>query len=47
MSAITIFPARVAGVYKSRFAQVIAGLLLGVALGVFTPRFCDRTEVFQ
>jgi hypothetical protein len=37
MSTITVFPARVAGLYKSRFAQVVVGLLLGIAVGVLTP----------
>ena len=42
MTTITAFPARIGGLYKSRFAQVVDGLLLGIGLGVFTPDFGDR-----
>ena len=47
MSAATVSPARVVGVYKSRFAQVIAGLLLGIALGVLTPDFATGLKFFS
>jgi aerobic C4-dicarboxylate transport protein len=39
MSTVMVFPARVVGLYKSRFAQVVAGLLLGIPLGVLAPDF--------
>jgi len=37
MTTTPVFPARVSGLYRSRFAQVVVGLLLGIALGVLTP----------
>jgi aerobic C4-dicarboxylate transport protein len=47
MSTVTVFPARVAGLYKSRFAQVVAGLLLGIVLGVLTPDFATGLKFFS
>ena len=47
MSTVAVFPARVAGLYKSRFAQVVADLLLGIALGVFTPNFATGLKFFS
>jgi aerobic C4-dicarboxylate transport protein len=47
MSTVTVFPARVAGLYKSRFAQVVAGLLLGIVLGVLTLDFATGLKFFS
>jgi aerobic C4-dicarboxylate transport protein len=47
MSTVTVFPARVAGLYKSRFAQVVVGLLLGIVLGVMTPDFAIGLKFFS
>jgi aerobic C4-dicarboxylate transport protein len=47
MSIVAVFPARVAGLYKSRFAQVVVGLLLGIALGVLTPDFAKGLKFFS
>jgi aerobic C4-dicarboxylate transport protein len=47
MSTVTVFPARVAGIYRSRFAQVVVGLLLGIALGVLTPDFATGLKFFS
>ena len=47
MTTITAFPARIGGLYKSRFAQVVVGLLLGIALGVFTPDFATELKFFS
>ena len=47
MSTVTVFPARVAGLYKSRFAQVVVGLLLGVVLGVVIPDFAIGLKFFS
>src|SRR5271170_5618876 len=47
MATITVLPARVGGLYKSRFAQVIVGLLLGIVLGVFTPDFATGLKFFS
>jgi aerobic C4-dicarboxylate transport protein len=47
MSTVTIFPARVAGLYKSRFAQVVVGLLLGIVLGVVIPDFAIGLKFFS
>ncbi|MGA7263660.1 MAG: C4-dicarboxylate transporter DctA [Stellaceae bacterium] len=35
------------GLYKSRFAQVVVGLLLGIGLGVFTPDFATELKFFS
>jgi aerobic C4-dicarboxylate transport protein len=37
----------VGGLLKSRFAQVVVGLLLGVGLGVFTPDFATGLKFFS
>ena len=47
MSATAVFPAKVMGLYKSRFAQVVVGLLLGIALGVLTPDFATALKFFS
>ena len=47
MTTITVFPARIGGLYKSRFAQVVVGLLLGIGLGVFTPDFATGLKFFS
>ena len=47
MTTITAFPARIGGLYKSRFAQVVVGLLLGIGLGVFTPDFATELKFFS
>ena len=47
MSTVTVSPARVAGLYRSRFVQVVAGLLLGIALGVLTPDFATGLKFFS
>jgi aerobic C4-dicarboxylate transport protein len=47
MSTATVFPVRVAGLYKSRFAQVVVGLLLGIVLGVMTPDFAIGLKFFS
>jgi Na+/H+-dicarboxylate symporter len=47
MSIVAVFPARVAGLYKSRFAQVVVGLLLGIAVGVLTPDFAIGLKFFS
>ena len=47
MSTVTVFPARVAGLYKSRFAQVVVGLLLGIVLGVVIPDFAIGLKFFS
>jgi aerobic C4-dicarboxylate transport protein len=47
MTTTTVFPTRVAGLYRSRFAQVVAGLLLGIALGVLTPDFATGLKFFS
>jgi aerobic C4-dicarboxylate transport protein len=47
ISTVTVFPARVAGIYRSRFAQVVVGLLLGIALGVLTPDFATGLKFFS
>ncbi len=47
MSTVTVFPTRVAGIYRSRFAQVVVGLLLGIALGVLTPDFATGLKFFS
>ena len=47
MSIVAVFPARVAGLYKSGFAQVVGGLLLGIALGVLTPDFAKGLKFFS
>jgi aerobic C4-dicarboxylate transport protein len=47
MSTVTVFPARVAGLYKSRFAQVVVGLLLGIVIGVMTPDFAIGLKFFS
>src|SRR5271157_6301446 len=47
MSIVAVFPARVAGLYKSRFAQVVVGLLLGIAVGVLTPDFAISLKFFS
>jgi aerobic C4-dicarboxylate transport protein len=47
MSSITVFPAHVTGLYKSRFAQVVVGLLLGIGLGVLTPEFATGLKFFS
>jgi aerobic C4-dicarboxylate transport protein len=41
------FSVRVAGLYRSRFAQVVAGLLLGIVLGVLTPDFATGLKFFS
>src|SRR6516225_7052879 len=47
MSATAVFPTKVMGLYKSRFAQVVVGLLLGIALGVLTPDFATALKFFS
>src|SRR5271165_2140870 len=47
MSTITVLPTRVGGLYKSRFAQVVVGLLLGIGLGVFAPEFATGLKFFS
>ena len=47
MSATAVFPAKVMGLYKSRFAQVVVGLLLGIGLGVLTPEFATGLKFFS
>jgi len=47
MTTVTAFPTRAAGLYKSRFAQVILGLLLGIVLGVATPDFATGLKFFS
>jgi aerobic C4-dicarboxylate transport protein len=47
MSTVTVFPTRVAGIYRSRFAQVVVGLLLGIALGILTPDFATALKFFS
>jgi aerobic C4-dicarboxylate transport protein len=47
MTTTTVFPARVSGLYRSRFAQVVVGLLLGIALGVLTPDFATGLKFFS
>jgi aerobic C4-dicarboxylate transport protein len=47
MSTVTVFPARVAGLYKSRFAQVVVGLLLGIVLGVVIPDLAIGLKFFS
>jgi len=47
MATVMAFPARVGGLYKSRFAQVVAGLLLGIGLGVLTPDFATGLKFFS
>ena len=47
MSATAVFPTKVMGLYKSRFAQVVVGLLLGIGLGVLTPEFATGLKFFS
>src|SRR5271156_6103147 len=47
MSTITVLPTRVGGLYKSRFAQVVVGLLLGIGVGVFAPDFATGLKFFS
>ena len=47
MSTVTVFPARAAGFYKSRFTQVIIGLVLGIVLGVMAPSFATGLKFFS
>ena len=47
MSTITVLPTRVGGLYKSRFAQVVVGLLLGIGVGVFAPEFATGLKFFS
>jgi aerobic C4-dicarboxylate transport protein len=47
MTITTVFPARVTGLYRSRFAQVVVGLLLGIALGMLTPDFATGLKFFS
>jgi aerobic C4-dicarboxylate transport protein len=47
MATVMAFPARVGGLYKSRFAQVVVGLVLGIGLGVFTPDFATGLKFFS
>jgi aerobic C4-dicarboxylate transport protein len=47
MSTTAVFPAKVRGLYRSRFAQVVTGLLLGIALGVLTPDFATGLKFFS
>ena len=47
MSTVTVFPVRVAGLYKSRLAQVVVDLLLGIVLGVMTPDFAIGLKFFS
>jgi aerobic C4-dicarboxylate transport protein len=47
MSTRAVFPNKVIGLYRSRFAQVVAGLLLGIALGVLTADFATGLKFFS
>jgi aerobic C4-dicarboxylate transport protein len=47
VATVTVFPAGVEGLYTSRFAQVVVGLLLGIGLGVFTPDFATGLKFFS
>ena len=47
MSTVTVFPTQLAGLYKSRFAQVVVALLLGIVLGVMTPGFAIGLKFFS
>ena len=47
MATVTVSPTRVGGLLKSRFAQVVVGLLLGIGLGVFTPDFATGLKFFS
>jgi aerobic C4-dicarboxylate transport protein len=47
MATVTVSPTRVGGLLKSRFAQVVIGLLLGIGLGVFTPDFATGLKFFS
>jgi aerobic C4-dicarboxylate transport protein len=47
MATTAVFPTKVNGLYRSRFAQVVAGLLLGIALGVLTPDFATGLKFFS
>jgi aerobic C4-dicarboxylate transport protein len=47
MSTTAVSPARVAGLYRSRFAQVVVGLLLGIVLGILTPDFATGLKFFS
>jgi aerobic C4-dicarboxylate transport protein len=47
MATVTVSETRVGGLLKSRFAQVVVGLLLGIALGVFSPDFATGLKFFS
>ena len=47
MATVTVSETRVGGLLKSRFAQVVVGLLLGIGLGVFTPDFATGLKFFS
>jgi len=47
MTTATIAAAPRAPLYKSLFAQVVAGLVLGVALGVLAPEFAVGLKFFS
>ncbi len=47
MSVVETFPARAVGLCRSRFTQVIAGLLLGIVFGVATPHFAIGLKFFS
>jgi aerobic C4-dicarboxylate transport protein len=47
MATVTVSETRVGGLLKSRFAQVVVGLLLGIGLGVFTPDLATGLKFFS
>src|SRR5271168_2185185 len=47
MTPAAVSPAPKAPIYKSLFAQVAAGLILGVALGVMAPEFAIGLKFFS
>jgi aerobic C4-dicarboxylate transport protein len=47
MTPAALTPARRAPLHKSLFAQVVAGLVLGIALGVLAPEFAVGLKFFS